>query len=232
MIYGYARVSTATQGRDGNSLEDQVAALERYGCQKIVQEAFTGKTMDRPKFLRLLEELQEGDTLVVCKLDRFARTAIEGVQTVRELFERGIRVHILNMGLIENTLTGNLILTVMLAFAEYARGMIVERTQTGKAAARQEPNFKDGRPKKFTPEQIELALSLLEQGKTYRQITAMTGISKVSVNPTPVLSVFRRCATISVSCLRVSATAWDSQRYGGYEHEQCVTGNEYGSDDG
>ena len=178
MIYGYARVSTATQGRDGNSLEDQVAALERYGCQKIVQEAFTGKTMDRPKFLRLLEVLQEGDTLVVCKLNRFARTAIEGVQTVRELFERGVRVHILNMGLIENTLTGNLILTVMLAFAEYERGMIVERTQTGKAAARQDPNFKDGRPKKFTPEQIELALSLLEQGKTYRQITAMTGISK------------------------------------------------------
>ena len=106
MIYGYARVSTATQGRDGNSLEDQVAALEKYGCQQIVKEAFTGKTMDRPQFLSLLEELQEGDTLVVCKLDRFARTAIEGVQVVRELFERGIRVHILNMGLVENTLTG------------------------------------------------------------------------------------------------------------------------------
>ena len=68
MIYGYARVSTATQGREGNSLEDQVAALEKYGCQEIVKEAFTGKTMDRPKFLRLLEVLQEGDTLVVCKL--------------------------------------------------------------------------------------------------------------------------------------------------------------------
>ena len=172
-------VSTATQGRDGNSLEDQVAALEKYGCQEIVKEAFTGKTMERPKFLRLLEVLQEGDTLVVCKLDRFARTAIEGVQVVRELFERGVRVHILNMGLVENTLTGNLILTVMLAFAEYERGMIVERTQTGKAVARQDPNFKDGRPKKFTPEQIDLALSLLEQGKTYRQITAMTGISMV-----------------------------------------------------
>ena len=82
------------------------------------------------------------------------------------------------MGLVENTLTGNLILTVMLAFAEYERGMIVERTQTGKAVARQDPNFKDGRPKKFTPEQIALALSLLDQGKTYRQITTMTGISK------------------------------------------------------
>lgn len=178
MIYGYARVSTATQGRDGNSLEDQVAALEKYGCQEIVQEAFSGKTMERPQFQRLLDALQEGDTLVVSKLDRFARTAIEGVQTVRELFERGVRVHILNMGLIENTLTGNLILTVMLAFAEYERGMIVERTQTGKAVARQDPNFKDGRPKKYTPQQLELALSLLEEGKTYRQVTTMTGISK------------------------------------------------------
>ena len=178
MIYGYARVSTAGQGRDGNSLEDQVAALQKYGCQEIVEEAFSGKTMERPKFQRLLDLLQDGDTLVVCKLDRFARTAIEGVQTVRELFERGIRVHILNMGLVENTLTGNLILTVMLAFAEYERGMIVERTQTGKAVARQDPNFREGRPKKYNPQQIQLALDLLEQGRTYRQITEMTGISK------------------------------------------------------
>lgn len=178
MIYGYARVSTATQGRDGNSLEEQVSALEKYGCQKIIKEAFTGKTMERPQFQKLLETLQEGDTLVVCKLDRFARTAIEGVQTVRELFERGIRVHILNMGLIENTLTGNLILTVMLAFAEYERGMIVERTQTGKAVARLDPSFKDGRPKKYTPEQLQLGLDLLAQGKTYKQVAALTGISK------------------------------------------------------
>lgn len=178
MIYGYARVSTATQGRDGNSLEDQVAALEKYGCQKIVTETFTGKTMERPKFTQLLSSLEEGDTLVVCKLDRFARTAVEGVQTVRALFERGIKVHILNMGLIENTLTGNLILTVMLAFAEYERGMIVERTQTGKMVARQNPNFKDGRPKKYTPTQIAHALELLSSGKTYKEVEAMTGISK------------------------------------------------------
>ena len=117
MIYGYARVSTAGQCRDGNSLEEQTAALEQYGCQKIIMEAFTGKTMERPQFQSLYKKLQPGDTLVVCKLDRFARTAIDGVQTVRNLFDRGVRVHILNMGLIENTLTGNLVLTVMLAFA-------------------------------------------------------------------------------------------------------------------
>ena len=155
-----------------------MAARERYGCQKIVQEAFTGKTMDRPKFLKLLEDFQEGDTLVVCKLDRFARTAIEGVQTVRDLFNRGVKVYILNMGLIENILTGNLILTVMLAFAEYERGMIIERTQTGKEVLRRDPKFKDGRPRKFTDEQIQLGLALLNQERTYTQVKAMTGISK------------------------------------------------------
>ena len=178
MIYGYARVSTIGQFRDGNSLESQIAALEKYGCQEIVDEACSGKTMDRPKFQKLLCRLQEGDTLVVYKLDRFARTAIEGVETVRNLFERGVRVHILNMGLIENTLTGNLILTVMLAFAEYERGMIVERTQTGKAIARQNPNYREGRPKKYLSTQINHALQLLESGQSYGQVEKMTGISK------------------------------------------------------
>ena len=70
MIYGYARVSTATQSRDGNSLEEQVATLEKYGCQEIITEAFSGKTMERPKFQALLERLKADDTLVVCKLDR------------------------------------------------------------------------------------------------------------------------------------------------------------------
>ena len=178
MIYGYARVSTLTQEKNGNSLEEQVSALTSYGCQEIVQEAYSGKTMERPAFTALLAKLTAQDTLVVTKLDRFARTAIEGVQTVRSLFDRGVRVHILNMGLIENTLTGNLILTVMLAFAEYERGTIIERTQLGKSVARLNPDFKDGRPRKFTDEQITLALDLLDSGKSYGQVQKMTGISK------------------------------------------------------
>ncbi len=178
MIWGYARVSTLSQGRDGNSLEEQVSALTAYGCHEIVQEAYSGKTMERPAFQSLMNKLTAQDTLVVTKLDRFARTAIDGVQTVRSLFERGIRVHILNMGLIENTLTGNLILTVMLAFAEYERGTIIERTQLGKSVARLNPDFKDGRPRKFTDAQIELALELLQSGKSYGLVQKMTGISK------------------------------------------------------
>ena len=178
MIYGYARVSTAMQGRDGNSLEDQVNALQSYGCQEIITEAYSGKTMARPQFTSLLERLQPNDMLVITKLDRFARTAIEGVQTIQELFDRGIKVHILNMGLIEDTNIGRLILTVLLAFSEYERSMIVERCASGKAIAKQDPNFKEGRPKKYSPLQMQHALDLLEEGNTYRQVEALTGISK------------------------------------------------------
>ena len=133
--------------------------------------------MDRPKFQELLSALNSGDTLVVSKLDRFVRTTIEGVQTVQYLFNKGIKVHILNMGLIEDTNVGRLILTIMLAFAEYERGMFVERTQVGKAIAKQNPTFREGRPKKFKPLQIEHALALLNEGKSYKQVEAITGIS-------------------------------------------------------
>ena len=108
MIYGYARVSTIAQCKNGNSLEEQNEALTAYGCNEIITETYTGKTTERPQFNELLKRLHSGDTLVVTKLDRFARTVIEGVLTVRTLFERGVKVHILNIGLIENTLTGNL----------------------------------------------------------------------------------------------------------------------------
>lgn len=149
--YGYARVSTKGQAKEGNSLEAQKQMLREAGCDVIVDEAYTGTKMDRPKFTKLLAELKEGDTLVVCKLDRFARTAQEGLEVVGELLERGVKVHILNMGLIEDTAMGNLILTVMLAFAQFERDCIVERTQAGKAVAKEKEGFKEGRPRKAVP---------------------------------------------------------------------------------
>ena len=81
-----------------------------------------------------LDERKPDDEFVVCKLDRFARTATEGTEIVRDLVERGIRVNVLNMGIADNTPMGKMMVTVMLAFAEYERDMIVERTQSGKAA--------------------------------------------------------------------------------------------------
>ena len=85
MIYGYARVSSIGQANDGNSLEAQEKALKEKGCQEIYQEAFTGTTTNRPKFTELIGKLQSGDTLIVTKLDRFARTATEGAALVEQL---------------------------------------------------------------------------------------------------------------------------------------------------
>ena len=172
MKYGYARVSTVHQ-----DLEVQLLALEKEGCDKIYSEKFTGTKADRPQFQELLALLKEGDTLVVTKLDRFARSTVDAIQTVKGLFEKGVRIHILNMGLVENTPNGNLIFTILSAFAEFERDMIVERTQEGKAIAKQRDDFREGRPNKFTRKQIEHALKLLET-HSYKEVEETTGISK------------------------------------------------------
>ena len=172
MKYGYARVSTVSQ-----DLAAQLQALEKEGCEKIYSEKFTGTKSDRPQFQELLFLLQDGDTLVVTKLDRFARSTVDALKTIKSLFEKGVKVHILNMGLVENTPTGKLIFSVMSAFAEFERDMIVERTQEGKAIAKLREDFREGRPKKFSKTQIEHALLLLESN-SYKQVENMTGISK------------------------------------------------------
>ncbi len=172
MKYGYARVSTTNQ-----DLESQIQTLQKEDCSVIYSEKFTGTKANRPEFNKLLAKLKDGDTLVVTKLDRFARSTVDAIQIVKELFDRGVKVHILNMGLVENTPTGRLVFNVMSAFAEFERDMIVERTQEGKAIAKQNPNFKEGRPRKYTKLQVEHAMKLLEN-HSYKQVEEMTGISK------------------------------------------------------
>jgi len=177
MKYGYARVSTKGQAAKGNSLEEQVNKLTAEGCEEIYKEAFTGTKAARPEFQKLLNRLETGDTLVVTKLDRFARSTVDGIQTVKALFEKGVRVHILNMGLVEDTPTGRLVFNIMSSFAEFERDMIIERTQEGKAIAKQRPDFVEGRPKKFSKKQIAHALELLAN-HSYKQVEEITGISK------------------------------------------------------
>lgn len=148
MRYGYGRVSSRGQKLYGMSLEDQVDRLIAAGVQRenIYLDTYTGHTMERPGFDDLLSKLKAGDEMVVCKLDRFARTAPEGALLVRDLVDRGITVHILNMGIADNSPMGKVMVTVMLAFAEYERDMIVERTSDGKAYKREhDPNWREGR---------------------------------------------------------------------------------------
>lgn len=177
MKYGYGRVSTRGQAKDGNSLEVQEKALKENGAEVVYLDAFTGTKIDRPELDKLLDVLREGDTLIVTKLDRIARTATQGTELIQSLLDRGVVVHVLNMGLMDNTPTGKLIRNVMLCFAEFERDMIVERTQEGKEIARMRPDFREGRPKKFSKKQILHALDLL-QDHSYKQVEELTGISK------------------------------------------------------
>jgi len=178
MIYGYARISTKKQF-EGNGLEIQIQELLKEGIllENIFQEQYTGTKLDRPSFIALISTVKEGDRIVVTKLDRFARNTLEGLAAIQELLARGVSIHILNMGLIDNTPTGKLILTVFFAFAEFERSLIVERTQAGKEIAKTKDGFKEGRPCTYTDYQINNALFLLESN-SYKEVEKMTGISK------------------------------------------------------
>lgn len=178
MIYGYCRVSTKGQAKDGNSLEAQEQEIiSRYNNALIYKEAYTGTTTDRPVFNEVIEQMQENDMLVVSKLDRLARNTEEGIKIVKELFKKKCSVHVLNVGLLEDTAMGQFFITTLLAVAELERNQIIERCQTGKAIARQNPDFTEGRPKKYSRQQIQHAIELLES-RSYKQVEQMTGISK------------------------------------------------------
>ena len=101
MRYGYARVSGASQ-----DLTDQMVRLKAEDCDVVYSEQVTGTRVDGTEFMALLDVLTEGDTLVVTKLDRFARSAEDGVRVIKALMRRGVRVHILNMGVVEDSPNG------------------------------------------------------------------------------------------------------------------------------
>ena len=178
MKFAYARVSTRKQFRDGNGLDEQIAKLKNVGFDELVVEEFSGATTKRPQLDALIQRLQTDDTLIVTKLDRFARSTAEGLSLINNLLARGVHVLILNMGLIDNSPIGKLITTILLAIAEFERDMIIERTQAGKEIARSKYGFREGRPP-IDQKKKDFAVDLiLNQHKTYREVTELTGLSK------------------------------------------------------
>ena len=181
-IIGYVRVSSKSQ-LDNNSLEQQIGLISnQYPNAIIYKEQFTASTTDRPVLNDIvLNVLKPNDILVCTKLDRFCRTIKEGLQLVESLKSRNIKIHILNMGLIEHTPMGDLIVANLLAFSQFELAMIKERTQTGRAIARTKKDYVEGRPKKYTKKQLDHALSLLtiNGGElSYNEVVSITGISK------------------------------------------------------
>ena len=141
MKIGYARVSTKNQ-----DLSLQLDALEKIGCQKIYQEKITGATRERPQLKKLLEQLREGDVVVVWKLDRLARSLKDLVNLVNEIQEKGAGLQSLNDHIDTTTPQGKLTFHLFAALAEFERDIIRERTNAGLAAARARGRV-GGRPK-------------------------------------------------------------------------------------
>lgn len=177
MIYGYARVSTKGQMKDGNSLEFQEKLLKENGAIKIFADSFTGTKSSRPELDKLLGLLVKGDTLIVTKLDRVARSLSQGSELVNNLLTKGVKINILNIGIMDNTPSSKLIRNIFFSFAEFERDMIIERTQEGKEIAKQKEGFTEGRPKKYNNAQINHAVELLEFN-SYKEVEKLTGISK------------------------------------------------------
>ena len=181
MVYGYSRVSTKGQSKNGNSLEAQEIELKKNGAEIIYTDSFTGTKMDRPQFEELMRVIKSGDTLIVTKLDRFARSVSQASELITGLIDKGVIVNVLNLGVLSNDSVSTLIRNILLSFAQFERDMIVERTQEGKAVAKQNPDFREGRPVVYGKNQKQHAYELKQQGKTYREIEELTGISKATL---------------------------------------------------
>ncbi|MGN1383568.1 MAG: recombinase family protein [Eubacterium sp.] len=176
MKYGYARVSTIAQATNGNSLESQERQLKEAGADEIFVDHFTGTEISRPEFDKLRAKLKSGDTLIVTKLDRFARSVGQASDLITHLIDSGVTINVLNLGVLSNDSVSILMRNILLSFAQFERDMIVQRTQEGKAIARSHPGYRDGRPRKFSQIQIDHAMKLLHS-YSFKQVSEMTGIS-------------------------------------------------------
>lgn len=181
MIYGYARVSTKGQAKDGNSLEVQERLLRDNGATEIYHDAFTGTKVDRPMLNELLSLLTEGDTLIVTKLDRLGRSLSKTSELITELIERGITINILNLGVLNNSSMNTLLRNVLLAFAQFERDMIVERTSEGKAICREtKPDWREGRKPMEIPD-FEKFLEKTKRGElTVTESCKQLGIGRTT----------------------------------------------------
>lgn len=179
MIYGYARISSKSQ-EDGTSLDEQEKVLRERGCTEVYREVFTGTKVDRPVLDDLIGRMQSGDTLMVIKLDRFARTVVEGAKLIQELLDKGISVDVLNMGRLDNTPIGKLMTYMLLAIAEFERDTIMDRLNTGKAAKRRRGEKAEGRNRVQMDEDVfELYVEKQQAGeKTVQECCNELGISR------------------------------------------------------
>lgn len=172
MQVGYARVSTQDQRP-----ELQLDALGAVGCEKVFEEKASGAQRERPQLIAALDYLRLGDTLVVWKLDRLARSLKQLIETVELLESKGIGFRSLTESIDTTTPGGRLIFHIFAALAEFERNIIRERTTAGLNAARARGRV-GGRPKSLSEADISAARALLsDPAITIRQIAKRLGVS-------------------------------------------------------
>lgn len=178
-VYGYARVSTNKQ-----TLDEQISKLAEQGVERknIYSEKFTGTTTERPQFEKLLKIVKTHDTIIVTKLDRFARNTKEALEAIDPLLNNDVTIKVLNLGTVENTPMGKMIVRTLLSVAEMERDMIVERTQAGKIYAKKHnPEYKEGRPRRRMTPQYKKAYEY-SLNHSIKETATMTGLSVSTIN--------------------------------------------------
>ena len=185
MKYGYARVSSA-----GQNLDAQIKQLEDVECEKIFSEKVSGRQKEGRQQLRiLLQTVKQGDSIVVTKLDRFARSTKDALTVIEELNQKSVALIVLNMGgdrVDTSTAIGKLMITVLSGIAEFEADMIRERQLEGIQEAKKRGVYK-GRPKKYTEKNpsINHAIDLFKERstnkKTVKEIEEITKVSRATI---------------------------------------------------
>ena len=175
MKIGYARVSTFDQ-----NLDLQLRALEKAGCKKIFREKVSSTKRERPQFQRMLDQIRAGDTIVVWKLDRLARSTRNLLETMESIREAGGKFRSLSEPWADTTThAGKMIMTIFAGIAD-ERDLIRERTSAGREAA-QKRGVRFGRPRKLTLDQSELARRLVLEGKAVSDIARTFNVHSATI---------------------------------------------------
>lgn len=180
--FAYARVSTVEQLTE-NQAEQIAQAGYTIDSRRYIEEKVSGSVsaMQRQGFQRLLDRMEEGDTLIVTKLDRIGRDSIDVQQTVEMFTQRGIRLVVLQLGNLDLTSSaGGLMVKVLAAVADFERDLIIERTKAGQARAKAEGKHM-GRPPKTTKEARGQIRRLLEQGVTVSEASRRFAVSRATI---------------------------------------------------
>jgi putative DNA-invertase from lambdoid prophage Rac len=182
-VFAYLRVSTADQTTDNQLTEIKAAGFD-VEPKRVVSETVSGSSAatQRPGFLRLLDRLEQGDVLIVSKLDRLGRDAMDVVGTVRKLAAMGVRVHCLALGGVDLTSSaGKMTMGVITTVAEFERDLIVERTQAGLQRAK-EQGKQLGRHATLDADQQVAVRKLSADGKSVSELARLYGTSRQTIN--------------------------------------------------